>query len=569
MNYLRAFRPTHVLVATLLTATSVVAQTSTQVALGKLFIADTEQNVAKIPVERGGDSKVVVQDVSIFSGQEFVNAILPFIGQPITLARANALAGALKQFAVKQDRIVNIVLPYQLAGTQIMMSAEDASAGILRLVAVVTRYNEMDIKGNRWFSNKLLRDKLGIRAGDEISISRLDEAVNWANTNPFRRLQVMLLPLEGRPESANLIVGVVERVPLRLFTSYDDTGNNVLGRRRYTGSIQYGNALGRDHQISYQFGTTDHQGVFKAHSLNYQIPFPSRHQLDLSASYLMVNPSFFGGVFNQTGRNLNLEAKYTLPLRGGDRPLEAFASASFKQNNNNLAYGGFNFGGLTDIFSVSGGISGIRRDKMGVWAYGFTLNVSPGNLNSRNTDDAFEGKTGASFFNTGRTGARARYAYGTASVQRLHNLEGGWQFVSRATLQLATTNLLGSEQFSIGGSGTVRGFDERILAGDAGFAVSNDIQSPFIPIGTRFMPKRLPPLQARGLLFYDAGRVRATHRTINDIKQYPLASAGFGVRMNFGVNFNLSADYGWQITRIPPFYSSSRNRGHVKVVLAY
>jgi hypothetical protein len=39
--------------------------------------------------------------------------------------------------------------------------------------------------------------------------------------------------------------------------------------------------------------------------------------------------------------------------------------------------------------------------------------------------------------------------------------------------------------------------------------------------------------------------------------------------MSLGTYFSLSADYGWQITRLPPYYSSSRNRGHVKVVLAY
>jgi hemolysin activation/secretion protein len=553
----------------LLAPAALTGQPVQTVTLQKLFIADSAEHVAAIPVERGGDSKVVVQDVPVLSGPEFLAVIAPYVGQPISLERANALAGDLKQYAVKKDRLVNIVLPYKLAGAQIIISTEDAAAGILRLVAVVTKYNDLDFKGNRWFSDKLLRDKLGIQSGDEISISRLDEAVNWANTNPFRRLQVLLMPLEGRPDSANLVVGVVERLPVRFLVAYDDTGNRTLGKRRYTGSLQYGNFLGRDHQLSYQFGTSDHQGVFKAHSLTYQVPLPSRHRFDFSASYLAVNPSLFGGVFNQTGRNVGLEAKYTIPLRTKDRPVEVFGAINYKQNNNNLAYGGFNFGGLTDIFSVSTGLSTVRRDKLGIWAFGLTLHLSPGQFNSRNTNDAFVGKTRASFFNTGRTGARARYAYGIVSVQRVQNLDAGWQFISRATAQVATANLLGSEQFSIGGSTTVRGFDERIMTGDAGFVISNDVQTPAFVIPTKFLPKRLPPLQARILAFYDAGNVRNTHPTINDIAHHPLASTGFGVRLNLGVNFNLSADYGWQITRIPPFYSSSRNRGHVKVLLAY
>lgn len=512
---------------------------------------------------------MVVQDVGVLGGSDFLAVVLPYVNQPINLEMANKLAGDLKQFALKKDRIVNIVLPYKLAGTQIVMPAEDANAGILRLVAVVTRYNDLDFKGNRWFSNKLLREKLGIQAGEEISVSRLDEAVNWANTNPFRRIQVLLMPLDGRPDSANLVVGVAERLPIRLLAAYDDTGNVVLGKRRYTGSVQYGNFLGRDHQVSYQFGTSDHQGVFKVHGLSYQIPLPSRHQLDFSANYLEVHPSLFGGVFNQTGKNIGLDAKYTVPFQSGNRSIEAFAALNYKQNNNNLAYGGFNFGGLVDIFQLSTGLSTVRRDARGIWALGLTLNLSPGRFNSRNTDDAFQGKTRASFFNTGRTDSRAQYAYGIFSVQRVQNLQHGWQFLSRATAQLSTANLLGSEQFGIGGANTVRGFDERIMSGDAGFVVSNDLQTPPVAFPARFLPKRWPPLQARFLAFYDAGNVRNAHRTPNDSRQFPLASAGGGVRMGLGVNFNLSADYGWQISRLPPFYSSSRNRGHVKVVLAY
>ena len=549
------------LLAALLFSSAAVAQTGQTVVLRKLLIAPTDASALAMRIDKGGDSRVVVQDVPLLAGADFLPVVLPFFGQPLSLESVNAMASAIKQYGIKNDRLINILVPDQ--------PKEDVMLGVVRLTVIVNRYNELDFKGNRWFSSKLLRDKLGVRPGDEISIARLDEAVNWANTNPFRRVQVMLHPLDTRPGSTDLIIGVEERIPLRLLVSYDDSGNEILGKRHYTGSLQYGNFLGRDHQLSYQFSTSDHQGVFKAHSLNYQVPLPWRHRLDISANYLLVNPSFLGGVFNQTGKNIGTDVRYTYPLRSGDNPVEVFGGLSYKQNNNNLAYGGFNFGGLVDVFQVATGFSAIRRDKQGAWALGLTLNLSPGRFNSRNTNDAFEGKNRASFFNTGRVGARAQYAYGLLSMQRVQNLQRGWQFLSRGTIQLSTANLVGSEQISIGGSSTVRGFDERILTGDAGFVVSNDLQAPPVRTKLAFITKKLPPLESRFSVFYDAGHLRTTHPTASDIPQYPLASSGVGVRMNVGLNFNVSADYGWQITRLPDHYSSSRNRGHVKVVLAY
>jgi hemolysin activation/secretion protein len=218
---------------------------------------------------------------------------------------------------------------------------------------------------------------------------------------------------------------------------------------------------------------------------------------------------------------------------------------------------------------VVGGFSSLRRDSRGAWVLGATVTLSPGHFNSRNTSDAFQGYPSRKAFPIGRQGSNARYLYGNVSLQRLVTLPREWQLVSRATLQASSANLLGSEQLSIGGSSTVRGFDERIMTGDEGFVFSNDVQTPGMRTQLPFLPKTQPPLETHFTVFYDAGQVRSAHVNVNDAKQYPLASSGVGLRASLGVNFYLTADYGWQITRLPARYSMGRNRGHVKVVLAY
>ena len=519
--------------------------------LTKLLIADSEAKAAQLPAESGGTAPVFVRDVPVLAAADFPAAITPFIGKPITQELVNAVAGAIAQYSRQHDRlIVKFMAP----------APQDFSSGVFRLAVVVGRYRDLQFKNNRWFSSKLLQEKLGIKSGDEVRVSALEEAVNWANANPFRQIKVLVNDLADQPGKADLIVGVQERVPLRFTASYDDTGNAILGDNHYTGSLQFGNLWGRDHQGSYQYTTTDHHSVFQSHSIDYRVPLPWRHYLQFNAGYLKVKPTFgVGGIFSQIGENINASLRYIYPIRGGESPIELTSGIDFKQGNNNLAYGGTTLlNNTTDTFQVSTGISMVKRDKKGAWVFGANINASPGGINSRNTDAAFS---------KARYNTSANYLTGTFSVQRLLNLDREWSVFSRAVLQVANANVPGSEQLSIGGSSTVRGFDERVYTGDQGFVFSNDVQSPVLRHTLPFL-KKLPPLETRFIAFYDAAQVYYTHRDLNDIRFSPLASTGVGIRMTLPVNFTLSADYGWQITH-PTFPTSTHSRGHVKVVLAF
>ena len=519
--------------------------------LKKLIIADTDVKAAALPADSGGDSAVFVQDVAVLAGAAFQGKMAGFIGKPITNELLNTLANAIAQHARENDRLIVKVIPPN----------QDISTGIFRLAVVVGRYNEFQFKGNRWFSSKLLQEKLGIKAGDEVRLSTLDDAVKWANTNPFRQVQVLINDLPNQPGKADLIVGVAERIPVRFTASYDDSGNQVLGTRHYTGALQFGNLWGRDHQGTYQYTTTDHQAVFQSHSLDYRIPLPWRHHLQFSGGYLKVKPTFgAGGVFTQKGQNVLANLRYNLPIRDGESPLEFSTGIDFKQGNNNLAYGGTTLtSNTTDTFQLTNSFSMVRRDSRGAWLFGLGLDLSPGNVNSRNTDKVFS----ISRYNT-----RATYATGTLSVQRLLNLDRGWTFFSRAFAKLATANLPGSEQLSIGGSSTARGFDERINSGDQGFVFSNDVTTPTIRHTLPFLPKGRAATETRFVFFYDAAQVFYRHRDLNDMIFTPLASTGVGVRLSLAINLNVSADYGWQITHLA-YAPPSNSRGHVKVVLAF
>jgi hemolysin activation/secretion protein len=373
-------------------------------------------------------------------------------------------------------------------------------------------------------------------------------------------VQVMLTPNEKMPGKTDLIVGVEEQLPLKLIASFDDSGADVIGKNHYTAMLQYGNMLGLDHQLTYQFVTTDHSKVYKAHALDYRIPLKWRHYLQINASTSRAKPSFAGGLFNQDAKNNGAGLRYTVPLKG-EKTVEWYAALDFKQSNNNLEYGGLQIiNNETDLYHVGSGVSAVIRDKWGGWMVGANAMLSPGGLSPRNKTDVLR---------TARVDASQTYLYGNVSLQRFTTIAKGWDMVTRLHGQISTDNLLGSEQLTAGGTGSVRGYDERVLAGDQGFVFNNELMLPSWKKQLQFFKsKKRPLLDTRVLAFYDVAHLSYKHRHPTDLPFSPMASAGLGLRVGVPGSFGLSFDYGWQITRIPRPQSGTSG-GHLKATLAF
>jgi hemolysin activation/secretion protein len=447
-----------------------------------------------------------------------------------------------------------------------MLPPQDASDGTLRVAVHFGRIRDIKVEGNRWFSDSLLREKLRIEKGETLRFSELDQAISWTNNNPFRQVRVRIDPVASSTGEADLIIAVQEAFPLRAQFTYDNGGNAIVGHHRWAAAATYGNLWGRDHQVSYQLITTSKGlDLYQGHGFDYRMPLPWRDQVQFSASYLKLEPSLLEGLLTQKGENISGILRYSHPLSTGTNPAEIYAGLEFKQSNNNILFWDTETTSVpvitnkTDIFQLTLGGSMLRRDKRGAWAFGATANFSPGNLNSRNSDAAFE---------SSRPAARSRYFYGQFTFQRLLTLHAGWDYAAKGVVQLSPRNLLSSEQLFVGGASSVRGYRENVFGGDSGALLSNELLSPKLQRKLPWLPKNRSVSETRFVGFYDVAHVRLKQRFDLDPKFAPLASVGIGLRTNVSTNFALSADYGWQITKLP-YKTDERSRGHVKATLAF
>ncbi|MGH7996026.1 MAG: ShlB/FhaC/HecB family hemolysin secretion/activation protein, partial [Opitutaceae bacterium] len=214
-----------------------------------------------------------------------------------------------------------------------------------------------------------------------------------------------------------------------------------------------------------------------------------------------------------------------------------------------------------DVAQATGRLTVGHPDAHGRWTAALSVNASPGGINERDTDRVY---------NALHHGAVSRYVYGTLELMRESDLPADFQLFSRGELQLSSANLVQSEQLSIGGQATVRGYDERIVSGDQGWTITEELRGPLWNWRPPFLRKLREPLATRPLVFWDCGDVGYKHPN-GPLLDYPtgeLESAGVGLRSNLGAHFVLSADYGWQLRRAP-VPEPIRNRGDLQVTIAY
>jgi hemolysin activation/secretion protein len=186
------------------------------------------------------------------------------------------------------------------------------------------------------------------------------------------------------------------------------------------------------------------------------------------------------------------------------------------------------------------------------------LVYSPGGITSNNTDEAFEQQ---------RAFANADYVYGRLTAQRTQKLPGNFTLVATVSGQLASGNLLASEQFSLGGATTVRGYDESLANGDRGWLGSVELYSPPLSILNRIRTNA-PEDELKLLIFFDAGGV-SNIDLLSDEKGYiGLSGIGAGLRYRINTWVGIRFDYAWSLQQISGFDTDS-SRAYISVSLSY
>jgi hemolysin activation/secretion protein len=437
---------------------------------------------------------------------------------------------------------------------------QEVTGGVVQLLVLEGRAGKIRVQGERWFKNSFLRGQIRQEPGKPLDAKRLLSDVSWLNANPFRQVDASLTPGEEFG-SSDLVIKVRDRLPVRVYGGFENTGTDLTGNDRYFMGLNWGNAFGLDHLFSYQFTTSSDWTDVLAHSASYTIPLPWRHRFTLAGSYGESSASS-GPLIQLSGKSWQVSARYGIPLPGTRSFEHEFQTGpDFKQSNNNLDAGGVQvLAQSTDVAQWSSTYSASLRDKLGRTSASATLVLSPGEVSTLNDQEHFEAS---------RAMSDPSYTYARFTLGRVNRLPWDMSLIVNATWQVASDNLLASEQMGLGGNSTVRGFAERQVNGDEGWLVSTEIRSPeWSPLERLGWLPRQDHLQL--LWFWDVASAYNRSLLPDEDPSQDLMSTGPGLRYAINPYLSVRFDYGWQLQDPGGIYSiDDSSKGHLSVTVSY
>jgi hemolysin activation/secretion protein len=185
---------------------------------------------------------------------------------------------------------------------------------------------------------------------------------------------------------------------------------------------------------------------------------------------------------------------------------------------------------------LSIGWSASRVDQHGYFAFNWNENIFLAPLASRKSD--FQSVAGV-------TGAGGTYTTLTAGLTRQQNFDE-WTASLHADGQWASAPLISNEQFSLGGTAGVRGYQEGEAYGDNGWRAMFDLRTPAVIIGNFPTADGTVPAELRVDVFMDYGQVFLLDRAGNN--QLDEWGTGVGFFLTAGEHFDARLTLAWALT---------------------
>jgi len=199
-----------------------------------------------------------------------------------------------------------------------------------------------------------------------------------------------------------------------------------------------------------------------------------------------------------------------------------------------------------NYFPLNFGWSASRPDRWGSFAFSYSQSIFLDALASARSD--FQAVAAA-------PDAGGNYTTINAGLAREQKLFHGWSALLNVAGQWASAPLINNEQFALGGTGGVRGYQQGEIYGDDGWRAMFDLRAPAIGVGTFPTRSGDMPAQLRCSVFMDYGQAilidRPVSATVNSDFTYTQWGTGLGFLLNVGENFDARLSLAWALLSTP------------------
>jgi hemolysin activation/secretion protein len=450
---------------------------------------------------------IVLRGNSRLSRNELETVLAPFRGQSLGRNRINLLL----------RRLTALYLEHGYFTTRCYLGEQNLSAGVLTIDVVEGRLEGLRYRGGD--------PPLGVRLafpvapGDILRLQDIEQGIEQMNR--LRRNRATLTVSPGERAGGSLIDIQNEEDEARHYSiGIDNGGQRATGETRLRLGANADDLLGLQENLGVSYTGTNQTNALL---LSASIPFGyqtfsytfsySDYMMPLGGYALLFGDS----VWHNLGWNLTLARDragrdgidVALAHRQGERFINDTALTPQRLTTLRLAFNRY------------------RQTAWGAWIGEIAYTQGIGWFGADR--DAPNQPRGAA-------SARFRKFNGSLDLNLPLGQNGQWR--TTLNVQWTRSGLYGAEQMFLGGTATVRGFDESGVSGDRGILMRNDLAwsgpTPLAKLG----------IHAQPYLFVDAGRVKSL--AADDAVS--IAGAGAGVRLG---GHGASADLilGWPLLK--------------------
>ena len=497
------------------------------------------QSTEETPPTEVEVKQIRVTGSTIFSEEELNTLLASYQGRSLTIEELRQAADSITEQYLNQGYI----------NTRAILGNQVLEDGIVEIQVIEGSLEEIVIQGSGRLSDRYIRNRIRRGARAPLNSASLENQLRLLKTDPlFENVEASLQPGSGIGQS-KLTVRVSLAKPFSANFFVDNYSTPSVGAERMGVRVAYQNVTGLGDRISLGYNRPTNGSDTDRYEFSYRVPVNARDGA-LTVQFLPDNNEVSNIALQDlgiSGETKRYEFDFRQPLVRS--PRQEFAlSLGFSHHRgqtflNNIPFG-FGSGpddrGRTRSSAIRFGQEYLRRDVGGIWAARsqFLLGI-----------DAFDATINPDPI------PDSRFFSWNLSAQRLQRLGKHQLLAVRANLQLATTSLLPSRQFVIGGGQSLRGYRQNARSGDNGFVLSIEDR-----ITIQRNASGQPSLTFAP--FLDLGQVWNKSGNPNLIaSQKFLMGAGMAILWEVMPGWNVRVDYGVPLVELPDRGNNAQDNG--------
>jgi len=482
---------------------------------------DKAEAVASEPAKKPIDIwEYRVEGNTLLGQSQIENAVSLYLGPQRDVADIDAAANNLERaFRDAGYPAVFVSVPEQ-----------NVVDGVVKLQIVEGKIDRVRVEGAHHFLISDIRDKLpSVQSGQPLHVPTMQRELTKLNSESADLKLTPILKPGKTPGSVDIDLKAKDTLPLHGSLELNNYNSANTTESRAGVSLSYDNLWQLQHSFSLQWQVSPQDlSEVNVVAATYVMPLgESNNRLALLAIDSKSDVSSLGDI-NVIGDGNIYGARLVMPLPSTPQYIhsltmgvdykdyqEVIRLSTTNKLENPISYA---------VWVAQYSASQFTQSSQTQWSLAMNFGIRG------NSDEQFIDK---------RNHASANFVYVRGGVSRQDFVFGDWVIGSSLHGQWSDSPLINNEQFSAGGSSSVRGYYESQVLGDSGATAGLEFKTP------NFIKQSSTVDQLRLLTFIDGGWLRVQDALPGQTSAIEISSAGWGAEFQAWRNLEFNFDWAW------------------------